>query len=109
MRRSEGLVCLPAAMLLFLSADSICAVRGQVTSGCFEEANFSYFLETANFSEAVTLCEREGGTLARISNESEFNFVHDLVNNATEPESFLVGKRMKTTLVNEEMQNCSLF
>ena len=56
---------------------------GRMTDwSCFEEegAEFRLFVdEQTTFDEAVAFCEAENATLARISNQEEFNFVLDLI------------------------------
>ena len=50
---------------------------------CFvpEQAEFALFLEARNFENAVGFCEEQNATLARVSNQGEFEFVRQLVQN----------------------------
>ena len=43
----------------------------------FGTTEFSIFLEVVTFERAREICEETNGTVARISNNAEFTFVHE--------------------------------
>ena len=50
---------------------------------CFEERDtlFIYVIEPVSFASAINDCEARGATLARISDEEEFNFAREFMDN----------------------------
>ena len=59
---------------------------------CFlrEREEFVLFLEMLDFEKAVSFCQKQNATLARVSNQGEFDFVRKLVEDL-EVESFWLG------------------
>ena len=63
----------------------------QIGEECLLSDLFSIFDTPSTFLEAINVCGSLGGTLARISNEEEFNHVLQLITN-TNPPGFWIGK-----------------
>ena len=89
-----------AAVFLFLMF-----VEAQVefvTEECVDDAQLTIFTQPLNFEAAVTFCDQEGGTLARIGSEGEHFRVLDLVfSSSLDITEFWIGKTKKPSLLAE--------
>ena len=62
-------------MLALLGTRNFESCFAQLKTTVFEDSEFLFFNETANFSDADVHCQSFLGNLARISNNQEFSFV----------------------------------
>ena len=60
-------------------------VAQEVFERCFEERNifFIYVTEAVNFTTAVNDCVARGATLVRITDDEEFNFAREFMDNTS--------------------------